>query len=177
MRILKLLMVPFILVSCGRFEKRETPDVNPQEQSIKVGSKYDYLLDPNRSSNLLTAGKLSVEVLSKDETTTKLKIDGKVRTPIGDKNINLIQPLPNEILTMKFLESFRQNKAYVGKDFKMDYMGVVGNCEEIYIHDMKGFEWLRIKGLLCLITKNVPEIKARFFVFGQTLEGVFLLNN
>lgn len=177
MRILKFLMVPFILVSCGRFDKRETPDVDPQEQTVKVGSKDEYVLDPKQSSNLLTSGKLTVEVVSKDDVFTKFKIDGKVRTPIGDKNLSILQPVPNEIITMKFLETFRQTKTFANKDFKMNYLGVVGNCEQVLLYDMKGYEWLKVKGMLCLVTKNVPELKARFFVFGQTLEGVFLLKN
>lgn len=167
------LMVLFFLVSCGG-SNRETPDVNPSEQTVKIGAKESYVLDPSKSHNLLVKGDLTVEVVSMDSETTRFKMDGIIHTQLGKKELHLVQPVPTSIISTKFLEEFRRTGKWANKDFKLEYKGIDGTCERVLMYDMKGYEWIKVNGLLCLGTKNVPRLDTTIVLFGQQLKAVFL---
>ena len=89
MKFITILIFVFSGFACGRFEKREFPDVNPQDQSIAVGTIDEYILDPTQSSQFLVSGKMIVEVTSRDDKNTIFKIDAHVKTNLGEKNLSI----------------------------------------------------------------------------------------
>jgi len=171
------LFVLVTLASCGRFEKKEAPLVNPGEQQLKVGFESIYVLDPTQSDEVLKSSTLSVKVVSINSKKTAFALRGKANTDFGVQNISMDRSVPNEVLQKSFIEKLRSTKTYKDTEFSVDYLRRSGNCDLIRIYNLKDYDWIKINATFCQAKKNMPKIQAEFKFFGQNVNATYLLKN
>lgn len=163
--------------ACGRFEIKKSPKVNPSEQKLQVGDESIYVLDPKASDDVISASKLAVKVTAVDKVKTTFSLRGKAETDFGTQNISIDRSVSNSVLQKSFVEKLRTTRRYKDREFQIDYLGKVANCDLLRISNIKDYDWIKVNANFCEETKNVPKILAEFKFFGQNVKATYLLQN
>jgi hypothetical protein len=48
-------------------------------------------------------------------------------------------------------------------------------CDMFEVRGIKDFDWLNVDAILCLETKNIPQLNAEFKLYGYKVKATFLL--
>lgn len=173
----KYLLSAFVfLFSCGQ-ENKKSPEVQPSEQPVKVGDQSIYVMDPTQSDKFLNKSEFNVLVTEQDDEGTTFKIDGFAETKFNKIKFGVVKKVPNEILTMEFLEKIREEKNYQSPIFSLEYLGVEGECDVLKISNIQDLNFITVRATLCTTTKNVPKAQADFKILGVGVTATYLLKN
>jgi hypothetical protein len=172
-----VVIISLLLSSCGRFEKKTAPEVNPGEQQLKVGFESVYVLDRTRSDNILSSSELKIKVVAIDKTKTSFALRGKANTDFGSQNISIDRSVSNEVLQKGFMDKLRQEKSFKDSEFSIDYLRRSGICDLVRIYNIKGYDWIQVNATICTSKKNIPQIQANFKLYGQSVNATYLLKN
>lgn len=177
--LLLLLLIGIFTASCGYFvpePKRSAPEVNPEEQTIEVGFQSEYVLDPTQSSKLLQASTITVTVTARDEEKTSFKVEGYAKTNLGNNKFTIEKDVPNPVLVKDFIEQLRQTGTYESDIFSLTYKNMTETgCDVFQVSNLKDFDWLKVDATLCLETKNIPDLRVEFKLYGYKINATYLL--
>lgn len=168
----RILMPILLLAGCGSTTNERI--VSPSPKRLQLGEKIHFVLDPAESSQIIKSGSLDLEVAEITEERTTIKGTALVDTIFGPKNRDIIKDVPNEILTLKFLETLRQEKHYEGPDLTVTYKALtIQACDELVITDITGYVGVTLEPRICVASATIPVTKVILEFSGVPVTATF----
>lgn len=167
-----ILLLIALLAGCGNHV--DVRIVQPTPKTLQVGEKIHFVLDPAESSQLIKSGSLDLEVAEITDTRTTIKGVALVDSIFGPKNRDIIKDVPNEILTLDFLEKLRKEKHYEGPDLSVDYKALtIQACDELVISDITGYVGVTLEPRLCVASRTIPVTRVILEFSGVPVTATF----
>jgi len=163
-----------LLLLCGCGNSVDIRIVEPTPKRLKKGEKIHFILDPAESSQLIKSGSLDLEIAEITDTRTTVKGRALVQSIFGPKNQDILKEVPNEILTLDFVEKLRNEKRYEGPDLTVTYKALtIQGCDEVVISDITGYVGVTMEPRICLASQTIPVTKVILEFSGTPVTATF----
>lgn len=180
----KLLTTAMLVSGCGTVGDKpllpmnrdpEIVIITPKPKGIEVGQHAKYIVDPKRSSNLVSSGVMNVEVSAKDDKFTTIYGSAAVQTVIGAKTFSLTNKIENELLTPEFMANLRGKKTHQATEFSIQWIELTADaCDVIELTNIKGMDDAVLRPTICIGSRTIPSLKVTVKSNGMTVPVTFV---
>jgi len=165
-----------LLVSCGSPKVHEVL-VKEKPKTLQVGESAHFILDPAKSSNLVSSGTLDISVSTDNGDYLTFEGVAKVATAIGDKGYTVVGDVEKSALTLDYLKVLRVSRGDQLRNTKVTYVGQTDEgCDTLLLSEIRGYPDLTLSPTLCMASQTVPSVTVTVKQGRLTVEAYFQAN-
>lgn len=156
-RFLVIAALAFVLLSC-----------------VTRGQRFQYVMDPQRTSNVIRSSSAVVTVSKVDAVETEFTLDLRVRPIVGPENRSVtVKAFRNSDLAQGTLEDLRRGEVIRGPDHRLQHRGrTQDGCDLVLIDeipDQQEIEDLRVLAKVCEGRRAIPQVDVQVRSRGRNI--------